>query len=177
MFQELLGQSFKSFIEEHRPTVATASVLQATSTVKPSKTCCFCGKNHPTGKCFKLSGSIQVKKMKLKSADLCFRCLLPGHIAKGCSVVCRKCNGPTMKSYVVNRWWGPLLLASLINHCRHCHLVVMWMHLLHFCYQQHLSSVLQILHLLVTCPRHTHPLHHSLLMSQFMAVRVLPRQW
>ena len=61
--------------------------------MKPSKTCCFCGKNHPTEKCFKLSGSIQVKKEKLKSAGLCFRCLLPGHIAKGCSVVCRICNG------------------------------------------------------------------------------------
>ena len=93
MFQESLGPNFKSSVEEHRPRVATASVLQATSTVKPSKTCCFCGKNHPTEKCFKLSGSIQVKKEKLKSAGLCFRCLLPGHIAKGCSVVCRKCNG------------------------------------------------------------------------------------
>ena len=93
MFQESLGPSFKSSVEERRPRVATASALQATSTVKPSKTCCFCGKNHPTEKCFKLSGSIQVKKEKLKSAGLCFRCLLPGHIAKGCSVVCRKCNG------------------------------------------------------------------------------------
>ena len=93
MFQESLGPSFKSSVEERRPRVATASTLQATSTVKPSKTCCFCGKNHPTEKCFKLSGSIQVKKEKLKSAGLCFRCLLPGHIARGCSVVCRKCNG------------------------------------------------------------------------------------
>ena len=93
MFQESLGPSFKSSVEERRPRVATASALQATSTVKPSKTCCFCGKNHPTEKCFKLSGSIQVKKEKLKSAGLCFWCLLPGHIAKGCSVVCRKCNG------------------------------------------------------------------------------------
>ena len=93
MFQESLGPSFKSSVEERRPRVATASTLQATSTVKPSKTCCFCGKNHPTEKCFKLSGSIQAKKEKLKSAGLCFRCLLPGHIARGCSVVCRKCNG------------------------------------------------------------------------------------
>ena len=93
MFQESLGPSFKSSVEERRPRVATASTLQATSTVKPSKTCCFCGKNHPTEKCFKLSGSIQLKKEKLKSAGLCFRCLLPGHIARGCSVVCRKCNG------------------------------------------------------------------------------------
>ena len=93
MFQESLGPSFKSSVEERRPRVATASALQATSTVKPSKTCCFCGENHPTEKCFKLSGSIQVKKEKLKSAGLCFRYLLPGHIARGCSVVCRKCNG------------------------------------------------------------------------------------
>ena len=93
MFQESLGPSFKSSVEERRPRVATASTLQATSTVKPSKTCCFCGKNHPTEKCFNLSGSIQVKKEKLKSAGLCFRCLLAGHIARGCSVVCRKCNG------------------------------------------------------------------------------------
>ena len=93
MFQESLGPSFKYSVEERRPRVATASALQATSTVKPSKTCCFCGKNHSTEKCFKLSGSIQVKKEKLKSAGLCIRCLLPGHIAKVCSVVCRKCNG------------------------------------------------------------------------------------
>ena len=93
MFQESLGPSFKPSGEEHRPRVATASALQATSTMKPSKTCYFCGKNHPTEKCFKLSGPIQVKKEKLKSAGLCFRCLRPGHIAKGCTVVCQKCNG------------------------------------------------------------------------------------
>ena len=93
MFQESLGPSIKPSVEERWPRVATAAALQVTSTVKPSKTCCFCEKNHPSEKCFKLSGSIQVKKEKLKSAGLCFRCLLPGHIAKRCSVVCRKCNG------------------------------------------------------------------------------------
>ena len=33
MFQESLGPSFKSSVEERRPRVATASALQATSTV------------------------------------------------------------------------------------------------------------------------------------------------
>ena len=93
MFQESLGPSFVPSVEEHRPRVATASVLQANSTIKPSKTCCYCGKNHPTEKCLKLCGSIQVNREKLKSAGLCFQCLLPGHTAQGCSVVCRKCNG------------------------------------------------------------------------------------
>ena len=92
MFHESLGSSFKPSVEERRPRVATASALQATSSVKPSKTCCFCWKIHLAEKCFQLSGSIQGKKEKLISTGLCFRCLLPGHIAKGCSVVCRKCN-------------------------------------------------------------------------------------
>ena len=173
MFQESLGPSFKSSVGERRPRVATASALQATSSVKPSKTCCFCGKNHPTEKCFKLSGSIQVKKEKLKSAGLCFRCLLPGHIAKGCSVVCRKCNGRHHEIICGPPEVGPT--SAVMCHRRHRHLVVMWMRPPHIRRQQHLSSVLQILHHLVTCPRHTRPLRCSLLVSQCMAVRVLPR--
>ena len=66
MFQESLGPSFKSSVEERRPRVATASALQATSTVKPSKTCCFCGKNHPTEKCFKLKFKCFKLKFKWK---------------------------------------------------------------------------------------------------------------
>ena len=177
MFQESLGPSFKSSVEERRPRVATASTLQATSTVKPSKTCCFCGKNHPTEKCFKLSGSIQVKKGKLKSAGLCFRCLLPGHIARGAVLCVENVMAATMKSYVVHRRWGPLLQVSVMCHRsrRRRHLVVMRMRPPHIRRQQHLSSVLQILHHLVTCPCHTRPLRCSLLVSQCMAVRVLPR--
>ena len=38
MFQESLGPSFKSSVEERRPRVATASALQATSTVNRSRT-------------------------------------------------------------------------------------------------------------------------------------------
>ena len=65
--------------------------------------------------------------------------------------------------------------SVMCHHRRRRHLVVMWMHPPHIRRQQHLSSVLQILHHLVTCPRHTHLLHCSLLVLQCMAVRVLPR--
>ena len=54
MFQESLGPSFKSSVEERRPRVATASALQATSTMKPSKTCCFCGKK----RCYRGHGNV-----------------------------------------------------------------------------------------------------------------------
>ena len=175
MFQESLGPSFKSSVEERRPRVATASALQATSTVKPSKTCCFCGKNRPTEKCFKLSGTIQVKKEKLKSAGLCFRCCCLDILQRGAVLCVENVMAATMKSYVVHWWWGSLLQVSVMCHLRHRRLVVMWMRPPHIRRQQHLSSVLQILHHLVTCPRHTRPLRCSLLVSQCMAVRVLPR--
>ena len=175
MFQESLGPSFKSSVEERRPRVATASALQATSTVKPSKTCCFCGKNHPTEKCFKLSGSIQVEKEKVKSAGLCFGVCCLDILQRGAVLCVENVMAATMKSYVVHRRWGPLPQASVMCHRRCRRLVVMWMRLPHIRRQQHLSSVLQILHHLVTCPRHTRPLRCSLLVSQCMAVRVLPR--
>ena len=144
--------------------------------VKPSKTCCFCGKNHPTEKCFRLSGSIQVKKEKLKSAGLCFRCLLPGHIARGCSVVCRKCNGrhheiicgppavgPTSAGVSnVSSQPPPPPSSGNENASAATH-------------SSSTTSFVSVLHHLVTCPRHTRPLRCSLLVSQCMAVRVLPR--
>ena len=175
MFQDSLGPSLRPSVEERRPRVATASALQATSTVKPSKTCCFCGKNHPTEKCFKLSGSIQVKKEKLKSAGLCFRCLLPGHIAKGCSVVCRKYNGchheiicgppavgPTSAG-ISNMSAPPPPSSGNVNASA-----------------THSSSTTSVVSVAnSTQPGHMSaspcPLRCSLLVSQCMAVRVLPR--
>ena len=75
----------------------TAAALQTASmNVKPSAPheCGVCGKNHPTDRCFKLlhcNGS--ERRERVQRASLCYRCLRKGHIAKGCSSVCSKCNG------------------------------------------------------------------------------------
>ena len=75
----------------------TAAALQTASmNVKPSAPheCGVCGKNHPTDRCFKLlhcNGS--ERRERVQRAGLCYRCLRKGHIAKGCSSVCSKCNG------------------------------------------------------------------------------------
>ena len=64
--------------------------------VKPSATheCGVWGKKHPTDRCFKLlhcDGS--ECRERVQRAGLCYRCLRKGHIAKGCSSLCSKCNG------------------------------------------------------------------------------------
>ena len=75
----------------------TSAALQTASiNVKPSAPheCGVCGKNHPTDRCLKLlhcNGS--ERRERVHRAGLCYRCLLKGHIVKGCSSVCSKCNG------------------------------------------------------------------------------------
>ena len=55
---------------------------------------CVCGKNHPTDRCFKpLYCNGSEHRERVQRANLCYRCLFKGHIAKGCSSVCSKCNG------------------------------------------------------------------------------------
>ena len=95
MFQESLAtQSVNNKLpnEERRQRTPTTAALHTSSMAKPK--CSFCGKNHPTEKCFKLSsGPVHVRKERVKAAGLCFRCLMSGHISKGCSSLCRKCGG------------------------------------------------------------------------------------
>ena len=50
-------------------------------------------KGHLTEKCFKLNGPIIQRRENLRAVGLCFQCLQPGHIAKGCARVCYKCSG------------------------------------------------------------------------------------
>ena len=81
--------------------------------------CSFCGKNHPTKKCFKLSsGPVHVRKERVKAAGLCFRCLMSDHISKGCSRLCRKCGGRHHKilcgpNFQVNRTVPPTAQSTV----------------------------------------------------------------
>ena len=56
--------------------------------------CGFCGKSHATESCPEvIKLDITGRKNHISEAKLCFRCLLKGHIAKGCVVKCTNCNG------------------------------------------------------------------------------------
>ena len=94
VFRDSMSVSGKTTVEERRPKVPTASALP--SSLVPGKVklnCGVCNKGHLTEKCFKLNGPIIQRREKLRAAGLCFRCLHPGHIAKGCARVCYKCSG------------------------------------------------------------------------------------
>ena len=73
-------------IKNHR--ISTASALQSTLSSKPF--CGVCRKTYPTDRCFRL---LQERRNKLSAARFCFRCLLSGHIARGCSASCSNCRG------------------------------------------------------------------------------------
>ena len=72
----------------HKKT--SASALQTNS----SPICGICNKTHFTGKCWTLLKlSIPERQQKIKDAQLCFKCLNPGHMVKSCSAKCTKCQG------------------------------------------------------------------------------------
>ena len=78
--------------ERRKVSPATASALQSSSSIVK---CAFCNKNHQSEKCLgvlKLTRS-EKRKEKIRSANLCFRCLLKGHVSKGCKLKCSKCKG------------------------------------------------------------------------------------
>ena len=94
VFRDSMPVSGKTTLEERRPKVPTASALPSLlAPVKVKPNCGVCYKGHLTEKCFKLNGPIIQRREKLRAAGLCFRCLQPGHIAKGCARVCHKCSG------------------------------------------------------------------------------------
>jgi hypothetical protein len=75
---------------ERKQKVPTASALQSVS----SGMCGFCGKDHLTETCpdvMKLD--FAGRKKQISDAKLCFRCLLKGHLAKGCKIKCANCGG------------------------------------------------------------------------------------
>ena len=77
--------------EERRTKVTTVAALQTGS---HPLICGLCGKHHLTEKCWDLTrGTVQERHDKLRAARLCFRCLKRGHLAKGCSQSCEKCQG------------------------------------------------------------------------------------
>ncbi|KAK3889709.1 hypothetical protein Pcinc_006275 [Petrolisthes cinctipes] len=79
--------------EKRKVPPSTASALVSSSS--PGMTnCVFCGKQHPSEKCFsakKLTRDELVEK--LRTLGLCFRCLEKGHISRGCKHKCSKCQG------------------------------------------------------------------------------------
>lgn len=56
--------------------------------------CTFCGKPHPSEKCLNVCKLTRAEQEeKVRSLELCFRCLERGHISKGCKHKCSKCRG------------------------------------------------------------------------------------
>ena len=93
--KESLQQSSVPPAEEKRGKQPTGSALTQQSRQKSAPgTCGICGKGHTTDRCFKLTrATTEERRASVQAAGLCFRCLLPGHISKGCNAVCNKCNG------------------------------------------------------------------------------------
>ena len=76
------------FRPERKP--AAAAALQAST----EAICGLCGARHPTDKCGELLKlSPRDRFERIKQARLCFCCLTSGHLARSCSVRCKKCQG------------------------------------------------------------------------------------
>ena len=74
-----------------KPRIPTVSALQSST---GDTGCGFCGRRHATEKCWDvLELPIPERQQRILEAKLCFRCLCKGHIAKGCTAKCSKCNG------------------------------------------------------------------------------------
>ena len=81
------------FEKRKNSNTPTASALQTTSVSVNSK-CEFCGKGHESGSCYEiLKLDMSDRRKRIGEARLCFRCLLKGHIAKGCVARCADCQG------------------------------------------------------------------------------------
>ena len=86
-----IGSNFKNDRTPfHQPDFTTSAL----SNVAVRKQCVYCGlSNHLPHKCLKVTNK-QERKTVLKTKNLCYICLEPGHIAKFCSLgyVCKKCD-------------------------------------------------------------------------------------
>ena len=72
--------------------VSSAGALSTATTV--SSNCVFCSKGHSSSSCSEmLKLNIEDRKEKIKNTEVCYRFLLKGHHAKGCSLLCLHCNG------------------------------------------------------------------------------------
>ena len=74
---------------------ATAAALQTRSVQRQvGLECGFCNGSHHADKCPEVIRlSIPERERRVREAGLCFRCLLPGHFARGCGSKCKRCNG------------------------------------------------------------------------------------
>ncbi|XP_066958222.1 uncharacterized protein [Macrobrachium rosenbergii] len=73
----------------------SASALQTSAENSASKQqCAFCGKLHPSDKCFGIVKlSLHEREKAIRGKQLCLKCLSPGHYARGCWARCSKCKG------------------------------------------------------------------------------------
>jgi len=88
------ASSNKSHVEKVKTKSSknpTASALQVSSV---ATSCGFCSKSHATDACPDVAKlDIPGRQKKISEARLCFRCLVRGHVAKGCLAKCSKCSG------------------------------------------------------------------------------------
>ncbi|KAK3883912.1 hypothetical protein Pcinc_011767 [Petrolisthes cinctipes] len=78
-----------SFWEQFEALVGEANIPAVSMT-----NCVFCGKQHPSEKCFSVKKLTRDELVeKLRTLGLCFRCLEKGHISRGCKHKCSKCQG------------------------------------------------------------------------------------
>ncbi|KAK3896281.1 hypothetical protein Pcinc_000025 [Petrolisthes cinctipes] len=94
-FKDLYVEKINIRQDVERKTVSSASALQTSAEEGPPQ-CAFCQKRHKTEKCWHiLTLNIHDREEKTKQAGLCFKCLLKGHVSRGCKgkVMCTLCNG------------------------------------------------------------------------------------
>ncbi|KAK4324412.1 hypothetical protein Pmani_004972 [Petrolisthes manimaculis] len=94
-FKDLYVEKINIRPDVERKTVSSASALQTSAEEGPPQ-CAFCQKRHKTEKCWQiLKLNIHDREEKTKQAELCFKCLLKGHVSRGCKgkVKCTLCNG------------------------------------------------------------------------------------
>ncbi|XP_064653106.1 uncharacterized protein LOC135503461 [Lineus longissimus] len=83
----------KQIVKQRVPT-ASAMFSSGENSNSDSNNCVFCSKKHPSDKCWDVKKiSLSERHKLIKDSGACFRCLLRGHLAKGCMARCRACKG------------------------------------------------------------------------------------
>ncbi|KAJ8027606.1 hypothetical protein HOLleu_32800 [Holothuria leucospilota] len=93
-FRDTMVSSSESSPNSLENKFSSAMALQATSDSTRNKLSCnSCDRKHPTSKCRDLTKlSINERKSKLRSHNLCYCCLGKGHFTRGCTARCGKCR-------------------------------------------------------------------------------------